>query len=210
MMIFIQKFTISLNFRTVDLANDDHVTEEFIKINPSSTVPALIDGDFKIFESSAIAIYMVEKYAKDDRLYPRDLEKRTNVNSKLFYVSGYFFSRLYQICVPGYAGIETEIPQTKVDEIIRGYTTVERIFSEHDYLAGDYFSLADLLFMCIMESSIQLIPCESEQYPKINGWLERVRKQPYSEYNKESANSQIQFYKYCVQNAIDERSKQNE
>jgi glutathione S-transferase len=197
-----------LNFRHIELANDEHVTEDYIKINPSSTVPALIDGDFKIFESSAIAIYLVEKYAKDDSLYPRDIQKRTNVNSKLFYISGYFFSRIYLICVAGYAGIETEIPQSRIDDIIRGYLTVERILSETKYLAGDFYSLADILFWCIMESSIQLIPCEKEKYPKITEWLGRVRnEQSYNQYNKEAADEQISFYKMCVQNAIDEKSK---
>lgn len=201
-IIFNQIFKF-LIFRIIELANGDHINEEFVKINPSSTVPALIDGNFKIFESSAIAIYMVEKFAKDDSLYPKDLEMRTNVNSKLFYVSSYIFPRLYQVCVPGYAGIETEIPQSKIDELLRGYSTIEAILSENDYLAGDFYSLADLLFWCCMESMIQLIPCDAEKYPKIIEWLERVRKQPYSDYNKEAADEQIGFYKYCVQLAID-------
>lgn len=194
-----------MNFRHIELANSEHVSEEYIKINPSSTVPALVDEDYKVFESSAIAIYLVEKYAKDDSLSPRDLQKRTNVNSRLFYVLSYFFTRLYLICVPGYAGEETEIPQSKIDDVIRGYETIERILSENIYLAGDFYSLADLLFLCIMESSIQLIPCEAEKYPKLNAWLEKVRKeQAYSEYNKEGADEQISFYKMCVENAKQE------
>lgn len=47
----------------------------------------LVDGDLKVFDSSAIAIYLVENYAKDDSLYPKDPVKRVKVNEKLFYVS---------------------------------------------------------------------------------------------------------------------------
>lgn len=51
-------------------------------------MPVLVDGDMNLFDSSAIAIYLVQKYAKDDSLYPKDPEKLAKVNEKLFYVSG--------------------------------------------------------------------------------------------------------------------------
>ena len=49
--------------------------------------------------SHAIAIYLVEKYAKNDSLYPKDLIKRTKVNEILFYDASYVFPRVFQITV---------------------------------------------------------------------------------------------------------------
>ena len=46
--------------REVDIFKLDLLTPEYKAINPTSTVPALIDGDLKVFDSSAIAMYLVE------------------------------------------------------------------------------------------------------------------------------------------------------
>lgn len=68
-------------------------------MNAALTIPLLVDGQVNVFESNAIAIYVVEKYGKDDSLeslYPKNLEKRTKINEILFYNSMYLFSRVYQ------------------------------------------------------------------------------------------------------------------
>lgn len=90
----------SLQFpRIVDEFNRRHLTPEFKIMNAALTIPLLVDGQVNVFESNAIAIYLVEKYGKDDSLeslYPKNLEKRTKINEILFYNSMYLFSRVYQ------------------------------------------------------------------------------------------------------------------
>lgn len=71
-------------------------------MNPSSTVPVLVDGDVTIFDSQAIAMYLVEKYAKagQEGLYPKDdLIMRTKINERLFFIASYLFPRIFQISV---------------------------------------------------------------------------------------------------------------
>ena len=69
-------------------------------MNPSSTVPVLVDGDVTIFDSQAISMYLVERYAKTDELYPKnDLIKRAKINERLFFIASYLFPRVFQIFV---------------------------------------------------------------------------------------------------------------
>lgn len=46
------------------------------------------DGDLVLGNSHAISTYLVEKYGKDDSLYPSDANKRALVNQRLFFNEG--------------------------------------------------------------------------------------------------------------------------
>ena len=174
------------------------MTSEYKAINPTSTVPALVDGDVKVFDSSAIAIYLVEKFAKDDSLYPKNLILRTKVNERLFYVSSYIFPRGFQIFFPTMFGTQTEISQKAIDELIRGYETVEVFLTGNDYLAGNSMTLADLYLWTIAESGAQVIPIDAEKFPNFTRWVKKMREHPTYEFNKQGADMHVGFYRQCL------------
>lgn len=45
-------------------------TPEYLEINPNGRIPALVDGDLKLFESMAINLYLAKRYG--GKLYPSD------------------------------------------------------------------------------------------------------------------------------------------
>lgn len=171
-------------------------------MNPTATVPALLDGDFPLFDSSAIAIYLVEKYAKEDSLYPKDLQLRAKVNEKLFYVGNYLFPRIYQLFVPAYFGIEPEFPPAKVEEIVKGYKTIDTFLESNEYLAGKTVTLADLYLWTQMESLGQVIAVDKEKFPNFDRWTNKMKELPTYAINKQGADEHIAFYRACLKKPL--------
>lgn len=52
-----------------------------------------------LFCSHAIAVYLVEKYAADDSLYPKDLQLRATLWQRLIFDASVLFHILKRICV---------------------------------------------------------------------------------------------------------------
>jgi glutathione S-transferase len=97
----------SLHCRYINLYREENLTSEFLSINPTGTIPALVDvdGNVKVWDSHAIGIYLVQKFAGDDQLYPKDFLKRTAINERLFFEASFLSSRLFEICVRSFENI---------------------------------------------------------------------------------------------------------
>ena len=80
---------LGLTYESVylDFQKGEHKAPEFTKYNPNGRIPAIIDhknGDFVIWESNAIILYLVEKYDTEQRLTVGGDEKHL-LNQWLFF-----------------------------------------------------------------------------------------------------------------------------
>jgi glutathione S-transferase len=66
---------LSFELRTVDFVTRAHNSREYARTSLTQRVPALIDGNFTLSESSAIAEYLNDAYP-DPPIFPSDLQKR--------------------------------------------------------------------------------------------------------------------------------------
>ena len=89
-------FTFAALYRkavNLDFAKQEHKAPEFTKYNPNGRIPALIDhhnGDFVIWESDAIMLYLTDKYDTEKRLTFADgtKEKAELIQWLFFQASG--------------------------------------------------------------------------------------------------------------------------
>ena len=90
---------VELNVKLINLQAGEHMTPEFIKINPQHNIPTIVDDGFILNESRAICGYLVQKYGKDDSLYPKDAVKRAVVDQLLYFDMGVFYQRFSKVYV---------------------------------------------------------------------------------------------------------------
>ena len=70
---------VSFHLEVVDLTGGAQHDESFKKVNPNMKVPVLVEGDFVITESLAIAKYLCDK-GEGTSLYPRDPKQRAFID----------------------------------------------------------------------------------------------------------------------------------
>lgn len=90
---------VELNLKEVNLQTGEHLKPEFVAINPQHNVPTIVDDGFTMNESRAICAYLVNKYGKDDKLYPKDPQQRAVVDQRMYFDMGVFYYRFGEVYV---------------------------------------------------------------------------------------------------------------
>jgi GST-like protein len=125
----------------------DQFGSGFVGINPNSKIPALVDRSgaepVRVFESGAILLYLAEKFGA---FLPTDHAARTECLSWLFWQMGsapYLgggFGHFY-----AYAPTKIEYAVDRFAmEVKRQLDVLDRRLAEHEYLAGDSYTIADI------------------------------------------------------------------
>ena len=55
------------------------------QVNPAGQIPAINDNGFCLSESMAIVQYLCNKYGPDNQLYPKDPQKRAQVERLIYF-----------------------------------------------------------------------------------------------------------------------------
>ena len=63
----------------VDYFKAEQKEAAYLAINPNSSLPTMVDGDFVLWESNAILQYAADKTG-NDAVYPKDLKTRADIN----------------------------------------------------------------------------------------------------------------------------------
>jgi len=75
---------LDLELEEVDLTQGEHLRPAFIRLNPNHKVPTLVDGDFVLWESAAIMLYLVSK-KPGTTLWSEDPRVQADIHRWLFW-----------------------------------------------------------------------------------------------------------------------------
>jgi GST-like protein len=169
----------------IKIITGDQFSSGFVEINPNSKIPALFDvgTGSRVFESGAILLYLAEKFG---HFLPKDAAGRTEVLNWLFWLQGsapYLgggFGHFY-----AYAPEKFEYPINRFTmEVKRQMDVLDRELSEHRYLGGDEYSIADIatwpwygnLVLGEIYSAGEFLQVES--YKNLRRWAKEILERP--------------------------------
>ncbi|WXL27514.1 glutathione S-transferase N-terminal domain-containing protein [Ectopseudomonas mendocina] len=143
--IALEELQLPYELHVLSFDKREQKSPEFLKINPNGRIPAIVDrseGDFAVFESGAILIYLAEKTGQ---LMPTDFKGRSRVIQWLMFQMGGVGPMQGQANV--FYRYFPEKLQGAIDryqhETRRLYEVLDGRLGESQFLAGDY-SIADI------------------------------------------------------------------
>lgn len=148
----------------------------YLKVNPNSKIPALVDDEtgVTVFESGAILLYLAEKYGQ---FLPAAGADRYAVLQWLMFQMGGVGPMFGQ--AGHFARAEEKIPyaiQRYTTEALRLVGVLENALTGKEFIAGAY-SIADMALYPWL-SAMYRLGFDTAAYPQVVAWLERIGNRP--------------------------------
>lgn len=162
----------------VDMAARKHRDPAYLALNPYGRVPTLQDGDFLLYESTAILSYLERQYP-EPALVPADPHERALVDMHM---------KLCDIQMARQAGVimfpKRFLPKERWDEkamaqakgeIEKHLAILETQIGGRTYLVGDRYTLVEICYTPF----VQFFPLmEITPPPAVAGWIGRMQQRP--------------------------------
>ena len=143
--IMLEELGLPYEVRAINLLSGEQKEPWYLRLNPNGRIPTIVDrdaGDFAVFESGAILVYLAEKTGK---LLPKDAKGRSVALQWLMFQMGGIGP------MQGQANVFFRYAPEKIDyainryqeETARLYRVLDQRLADTEYLAGDY-SIADV------------------------------------------------------------------
>ncbi|XP_030560546.1 glutathione S-transferase 1 [Drosophila novamexicana] len=192
---------LDVELRAVDFSKKEHLSDEFIKLNPEHQIPVFVDTDGEVYvDSHAIVCFMVAKYGKTDQLYAKDLKRRAHIEHRLYYENGVLFPVIKDIVARNLYGGELEYNACSVKLCQNAYATLEHFLEQGSFVVGNELSVADISINTTLITLDLMMPVDRERYPKIANWLQRMQQllPDYEEINLKGAQALQQRIENCM------------
>jgi glutathione S-transferase len=158
---YLEEIQVPYEFVKLDMQAGEHLKPEYLAINPVGKVPAIVDGDFQLWESGAILLYLAEKYGKN----PLSLEERAVFSQWVLFGNSTLATGIFVE-----ANREREMP--------RLLNVLNEIFSKQPFLLGNEFTVADVGVGSILSYIPIMLKLDLSAYPAVLNYIKQLSERP--------------------------------
>jgi GST-like protein len=189
--IALEELGLDYDAHTINIMKGDQFTDDFLKVNPNSKIPAIMDpagadGEpLPIMESGAILLHLAEKTGK---LLSKDARLRSETLQWLFFQMGgigpmfgqfgHFYKYAKENCDHPYP-VERYAKETK-----RLLTVLDKKLEGRTYLVGEEYSIADISIFPWVGCLDQFYKASEylglDSFKNVNAWYKRCSEKPAS------------------------------
>jgi glutathione S-transferase len=137
----------------LDPSKGETRTPEYLARQPLGHVPALEDGDVRVFESVAICLYLAERYGGGRLLPPPGTRERAAVYQWIFYAVTEIEAPGNALAAATWGKPEAEWDRPAADRarerLVRALAVVDDALADREWIAAPDFTVADLLLAAL-------------------------------------------------------------
>ena len=185
--IALEEMGLPYEVKLIDIGAGDQFKSEFLNISPNNRIPAIVDPDgpegapISVFESGAILQYLARKTGL---FHGQNERERVAVDQWLMWQMGgvgpmagqaHHFLKYAPSMTP-----PNDLPYAKDRyraETGRLYAILNQQLETHEFVAGDFFSIADMAlwpWVSLWRGQQQIL----DDKPNLDRWLQAVKARP--------------------------------
>lgn len=158
---YLEELEVPYEFVLLDMQAGEHLQPDYLAINPIGKVPAIVDGDFKLWESGAILLYLAQKYGH----VASTPEKLAEMNQWIFFANATLGPGIF-------------VEASRDREMPRLMKAMNSILASQPFVLGDEFTVADVAVGSMLVYTQMMINPDLSEYPAVLAYIQRMQERP--------------------------------
>ena len=158
---YLEELAVPYQYIALNIRAQEQRQPEFLAINPMGKVPAIADGDFKLWESGAILLYLADKYGQ----MPESVEARAVMTQWVIFANATLGPGLF-------------LEDRRDRETPRLLKPLDRILTQQPFIVGSELTVADIAVGSYLHYARVLLSLDLSHYPAINRYLNQLSERP--------------------------------
>ncbi|MGG6264969.1 glutathione S-transferase family protein [Leptolyngbya sp. AN03gr2] len=156
---YLEELEIPYEFVMLDMQAGEHRQPDFCEINPFAKVPAIVDGDLKLWESGAILLYLHDRYGQ------ADLNQRAIAAQWVLFANATLGPGVF-------------VESNREREMPRLMQPLDEIFGKRKFIAGDEFTVSDVAVGSMLAYIPLMLRLDLSEYPNVLDYMKRIAERP--------------------------------
>ncbi|MDW5377849.1 glutathione binding-like protein [Halomonas sp. HP20-15] len=177
--IFLEEAGLEYALHPINIGKGEQFSAEFLEIAPNNRIPAIVDRHpadggqpLSLFESGAILEYLADKSGKF--LAPSGRERYVTLQWLYWQMGGLGPMAGQNHHFRNYAPEKIDYAiERYLNETARLYGVLDKRLEDHDYVAGDDYTIADMAIWPWIKPYAKQGQ-EIEDFPNVQRWFEKI------------------------------------
>jgi glutathione S-transferase len=158
---YLEELGIPYEFVLLNLQAGEHLQPAYLAINPTGKVPAIVEGDFCLWESGAILLYLADKYDPPEM----STERRAELAQWVLFANATLGPGVF-------------VEASRDREAPRLFGMLNTLFEQKSFLVGDAFSVADVAVGSMLNYIPLMLKLDLSAYPAMLDYMHRMAERP--------------------------------